>query len=278
MHTRSRSTGARLAATAALSLATLAAGIPSAHGSDASGAPSAQPDPEYVVSLSSSRAATDFEHRKVTLSGTVTRADGTPVAGARVRLSKSVLFNTWNPWGDPIDPTERETLSLGAPRTDANGRFRLSGIRADRWLDQPSLHLFPRHKVAFEASYDPGSPDDNEIYFASTTVNVKPVTSTLSYKVNKTRVRAGDRLVVTGKVKWPAGRGPVKGTRVLLRTYYESAYDAKTTADARGNFTVRAKIRGYDRTFVLFSAPKDYYVAGASKKLPVKNVTPRPAG
>ncbi|QEU96808.1 hypothetical protein [Streptomyces kanamyceticus] len=280
MHLRTRA--ARLTAAAALALTTFALGVPAAHGSTAEQGSTAarttadEPTAAYRVALSSSAATTDFAHRTTDLSGTVTRADGTPVADAPVKLTKIVLYKTWNPWGDPIDPTERESLDLGAVRADAQGRFALSDVRADRWLDQGSVYVFPRHQVEFQASYDPGPPDDNEIYFAYDTLTVQPVASALTYKVNRTKVRAGDTLVVTGKVTWPAGHGPVAGTQVLLRTYYESAYDARATTDARGNFEVRAKIRDYDNEFVLFSAPKDYYIAGASKELPVKNVTPRP--
>ncbi|MFD9904269.1 acyl carrier protein [Streptomyces sp. NPDC059063] len=266
---RSRLPVAGLTATATLALATLTVAIPSAHASDT--AP--EPVPDYNVTLSASPTATDYGHRKVNLSGTVTRADGTPVADAPVKLFEAVTYNTWNPWGDPIDPTEREARNLRTVRTDAQGRFTLKKVKADRWKDTPSIYLFPRHEVQFDASYDPGDPDDNEIYFGQTTVGVRTVTSSISYKVNKTKVRKGDTLVVTGKVKWPAGHGSVKGAPVLLRTYYEAAYNAKTTADARGNFTVRAKIRSYDNEFAIFSAPKDYYIAGADKALPVKNVT-----
>ncbi|GHE40763.1 hypothetical protein GCM10018785_07860 [Streptomyces longispororuber] len=274
MHPRSRFPVARSAAVAALALAVLGIGVPAAHGTDNAPAPGGPPPAPFTVTLSSNTPTTDYGHRAVDLSGTVARADGTPLAGAPVKLLKSVMYTTWNPWGDPIDPVERETLALGTVRTDAEGRFSLADVPADRWQDEPSTFLFPRHEVEFQASYDPGDPDDNEIFFADTTVAAEPVTSTISYKVNKTKVRAGDTLVVTGKVSWPAGHGPVAGTRVLLRTYYESAYNAKTTTDARGNFTVRAKIRDYDNAFVVFSAPKDYYIAGASKHLPVKNVTP----
>lgn len=279
MHLRTRPPVARLTATAALALATLATlshGLAPAHAADTA-RPSDDPPPSpYTVSLTSSASTTDYAHRDVDLTGTVTRADGTPVADAPVVLLKSVLYDTWNPWGDPIDPTERETLNLGTVRTDAKGNFTLPDVKADRWEDKPSVFLFPRHRVEFQASYDPGDPDDNEIYFGGTRVAAQPVTSTLTYKVNRTKVRKGDTLVVTGKVTWPAGHGPVAGTRVFLRTYYESAYDAQTKTDASGLFTVRAKIRGYDNEFVVFSAPKDYYIAGASKDLPVKNVT-RPA-
>lgn len=273
MPLRTRTRLARPAVTAALALAALAVGMAPAHGSDTRAAPSDPPPADFTVTLSSSATATDYAHRTVDLSGTVTRADGTPVADAPVQLGKSVLYNTWNPWGDPIDPTEREHLGLGTVHTDDQGRFTLSNVTADRWQDKPSVFLFPRHRVEFQASYDPGDPDDNHFFYADTRVDVRPVASSLTYKVNKTEVRAGDTLVVKGKVTWPAGHAPVAGTRVLLRTYFESAYNAQTTTDARGNFTVRAKIRAYDKEFVLFSAPKDYYIAGVSKDLPVKNIS-----
>lgn len=271
---RLRTPIARLTATAALALATVAAGMAPAHGTGTRAASSEPPPADFTVTLSSSPTATDFDHRTVDLAGTVTRADGTPVADAPVKIGKSVLYNTWNPWGDPIDPTEREHLALGTVRTDGQGRFSLPNVRADRWQDTASIFLFPRHRVEFQASYDPGDPDDHHFFYADTRVDAEPVASSLTYKVNKTEVHAGDTLVVKGRVTWPAGHGPVAGTRVLLRTYFESAYNAQTTTDARGNFTVRAKIRDYDKEFVLFSAPKDYYIAGASKELPVKNVTP----
>ncbi|KOG89962.1 hypothetical protein [Streptomyces varsoviensis] len=258
---------ARLTTAAALALATTAIGVPATH---AAGTPE-PPDP-FKVTLTSSAAATDFTHRTVDLTGTVTRADGTPAAGVPVQLSQNVTFETWNPWGDPIDPTERESRGLGTLRTDAEGRFALSGVPADRWEKEDSKFPSPSHEVEFRAAYDPGDPDDGHFFFADTSVTVQPVASTLSYKVDKTKVHPGDTLTVTGKVAWPAGHGPVKGTRVLLRTYYETEFNAQTTADANGNFTVRAKIRKDDHDFVLFSAPKDYYIAGATKELPVKNV------
>ncbi|MFE0105310.1 acyl carrier protein [Streptomyces sp. NPDC059009] len=263
---------ARLTAAAALALATVVAAAP-AHGVQAAPAQDGPPAQEFTVTLSSSVTTTDYDHRSTDLSGTVTRADGTPLADAPVTLLKTVRYYSWNPWGDPIDPTERESLRLGTVRTDAQGRFALDDVRADRWQDKASTFLFPQHEVDFTASYDPGDPDDNEVYLADTTVTVKPVASSISYHVNRTKVRAGDTLLVTGKVTWPDGHGPVAGTRVLLRTYYESAYNAQATTDAHGNFAVRAKIRDYDNQFVVFSTPKDYYVAGADKTLPVKNVT-----
>ncbi|MFI6007256.1 acyl carrier protein [Streptomyces sp. NPDC051243] len=258
-----RSTAARPTAVAALALAATAALVQPAHAADGD---------DYQVTLTSSTATTDYANRTVDLTGTLTRADGTPVADAPVRLEASVLFDTWNPWGDPIDPTEWETRDLGTVHTDDEGHFTLEDVPADRVDDQPSPYLFPRHRVMFRAVYDT-DPTDFHMAFADTTVKVEPVTSAITYRVNKTKVRVGDTLVVKGRIAWPAGHGPIAGTRVFLRTYFESAYNAQTTTDARGDFTVRAKIRNYDNEFVIFSAPKDYYIAGASKDLPVKNVT-----
>ncbi|MER6016414.1 carboxypeptidase-like regulatory domain-containing protein [Streptomyces bluensis] len=276
---RIRSRAARLtAATVLAALATTAAGALPAHGAAPAPAPARSAmaaEEAYELSLTASRFTTDFQHRTVTLTGTLTRPDGTPVAGAPVAVGQNVLYNTWNPWGDPIDPVERENRSLGTVVTDTDGRFALPGVKADRWENQGSIFLNPRHEVEFYASYDPAEdPTDHDIVFARAVVAVKPVMSTITYKVDKTRVRPGDTLTVTGKVAWPAGHGPVAGTRVLLRTYYESQYDEETTTDAGGNFTVRARISSYDHEFVLFSAPKDYYIARATTPLPVKNTTP----
>lgn len=254
----------RPTAVAALALAATAVVVPPAHAADGD---------DYLVTLTSSTATTDYRNRTVDLTGTLTRPDGTPVADAPVQLEESVLYNTWNPWGDPIDPTEWETRSVGTVRTDAEGRFTFEDVPADRVDDRPSPYLFPRHQVMFRAIHDT-DPTDFHMAFADTTVKVEPVTSAITYRVNKTTVREGDTLVVKGRVAWPAGHGPIAGTRVFLRTYFESAYNAQTTTDARGNFTVRAKIRDYDNEFAIFSAPKDYYIAGASKDLPVRNVTP----
>ncbi len=258
-----RSTAARPTAVTALALAATAILVPPAHAADGD---------DYRVTLTSSTATTDYTNRTVDLTGTLTRADGTPVTHAPVRLEESVLFDTWNPWGDPIDPTEWETRDLGTVHTDDEGHFTLEDVPADRVDAKPSPYLFPRHRVMFRAVYDT-DPTDFHMAFADTTVKVKPVTSAITYRVNKTKVRVGDTLVVKGRIAWPAGHGPIAGTRVFLRTYFESAYNAQTTTDARGDFTVRAEIRNYDNEFVIFSAPKDYYIAGASKDLPVKNIT-----
>lgn len=255
---------ARLATTTALALVTAAILVPPAHAADGD---------DYQVTLTSSSATTDYDHRTVDLTGTLTRTDGTPLADAPVQLEESVLFDTWNPWGDPIDPTEWETRSLGTVRTDAQGRFTLEDVPADRADSAPSRYLSPSHEVRFRAVYDT-DPTDTHMAFADVGVRVKPVASTLSWRVNKLIVRPGDSLTVTGKVTWPAGHGPVAGTRVFLRQYFESQYDAQTTTDANGNFTIKTKIRKGDLEFVVFSAPKDYYIAGVSKDLPVMNVAP----
>ncbi|MFE7840811.1 hypothetical protein ACFU53_33560 [Streptomyces sp. NPDC057474] len=76
--------------------------------------------------------------------------------------------------------------------------------------------------MEFHASYDPTEdPTDRDMVFARAGVAGKPVASGITYKVNKARVRGGDTLIVTGKVTWPAGHGPVAGPRVFLRTYFD---------------------------------------------------------
>jgi hypothetical protein len=257
-----RSLAARSTAVAVLALLTGALVAPSAHAADR----------DYTMTLTSSTATTDFDHRTVDLTGTLTRPDGKPAADTPVQLEQSVLFDTWNPWGDPIDPTEWETRSLGTVRTDADGRFTVEDVPADRWDDRPSPYLSPRHEVMFRAMYDT-DPTDGQMAFADTTVRVQPVASSLAYRVSRVVVHPGAGLTVTGKVTWPAGHGLVAGTRVYLRQYFESQYNAQTTTDAAGNFTINTRIRAYDHEFVLFSAPKDYYLAGASKELPVRNIS-----
>ncbi|MFJ5262231.1 acyl carrier protein [Streptomyces sp. NPDC088387] len=259
-----RSMAAWPTAVAALVLAATAVAVPSAHAAD---------EDDYRLTLTSSSDTTDFGHRTVDLSGTLTRPDGTPAADAPVRLQASLLFNTWNPWGDPIDPITGEGRDLGTVRTDANGRFVLEDVPADRVPSTPGRTLFPRHEVVFYASHD-ADPADPGYVSADTTVNVQAESSTLTYQVNKRKVREGEYLIVTGKVAWPAGLGPVAGTRVLLRTYFENAYNAQTTTDASGNFMLRAKIDRDDNEFVVFSSPTDYYIAGEGHTLPVENVTP----
>ncbi|MGW3245494.1 acyl carrier protein [Streptomyces sp. NPDC001070] len=235
----------------------------------------------YRLTLSATPDHTDFGHRKVDLSGTLTRSDGTPVVDASISVGQGVMYATWNPWGDPINPVESEGRSLGTLRTDESGRFTLDDVAADRWLDRDSVLLSPLNQVEFYSTYNSAEdPSDHDVVYADATVSTSPVASTLTYKVNKTQVHTGDTLTVTGKVSWPAGHGPVAGTRVFLRTYYENQYNAQTTTDGQGNFTVSAKIRSHDREFVIFSAPHDYYISGAEHTLPVKvgtgGGTPKP--
>lgn len=262
---RTRPLPVRFAATALLTLATLAASTYAA-------APdAAASDDGYVVTLQSDPAVTDYDRRHTDLSGTVTHTDGTPVADADVQLNEFLVFDTWNPWGDPIDPEYLETNPLGTLHTDADGRFGLADVLVDHVTDSSLMNS--AHQVRFAAVYDvdgdPNTPQDS--YYGESTMDVDAVPSTLTYHVNKTTVHAGDTLTVTGTVDWADGHGPVAGTEVFLRTYYENEYRVRTTTDENGTFTLSAQVRDYDNEFVVFSAPRDYYVAGVSRTLPVTN-------
>jgi hypothetical protein len=258
----------RLAATAALLLATGALSTPAA---------SAKPtdDPpvrDHVLKVSTNPAGTDYNKRYVDVSGTLTKADGTPVPNTAVTVEEVIRFTSWNPWGDPIDPTDYEPRELGKPVTDATGKFTIRHVAIDH--ESTSSLLDVQRKVEITASYDvdgnPNTPQDGA--FARTYVATKAKTSSVSYKVNKKRVKAGTILTVQGKVTLPKGV-EAEGTEVFLQTYWENEYRVTTTAEEDGFFVMSVRVRGYDDTFKLRTAPRDFYVSGASQRLPITNTS-----
>jgi hypothetical protein len=271
-----RPMAARLTAAALLALGITAAGVLPTHAAEPVSPPAGSPSPAqaqaaYDLKVNSNAATTDYGHRKVNLDGVLTRADGTPVAGAAVSLREANVFLTWNPWGDPINPYYRESFALGTVKTDPNGRFTLPNTPVD-YKGQSYLHRITRD-VEIYAEYDPDAdPTTDNTVWGSVVLKAKPVASTLTYKVNKHTVRTGNTLTVTGTVKWPAGHGSVAGTPVFLRAYYESQWNAKTTTKANGQFSFTYKVQDGDNDFAVFSAPKDFYIAGKSYQLPVKHV------
>ncbi|MFJ2888721.1 MULTISPECIES: acyl carrier protein [unclassified Streptomyces] len=262
----------RLAATAALLLAAGALSAPAA-----SAAPSdAAPGDAYVLTVTTNPASTNYQERHVDVTGTVTKADGTPAANIPVTLQEVVQFTTWNPWGDPIDPNYYEPRDLGKPVTDANGKFTVPDVDIDHEGGSSLLNV--QRAVHITALYDEdgdlNTPQDG--YFAETTVATKARTSTVSYSVNKKKVKAGDILTVQGKVTLPQGVEP-QGTEIFLQTYWEQQSHVKVTAEDDGFFVLSVRVSSYDDTFVLRTAPTDLYVAGATQKLPITN-TSLPAG
>jgi hypothetical protein len=264
---------ARIAAAASLVLATIAAGALPAHAADAAPRTVGPPGQPYQLNLLTDPASTDYDHRRVNLTGVLTRADGTPVVNGGVVVSEAIIFTTWNPWGDPIDPIYSEARTLDTVRTDQNGQFALPDTLADHVGNSSLSQVQP--VVEFDAEYDPdGDPATYNSVFDSIQRPAVPVQSTLTYKVDKTRVHTGDTLTVSGTVGRPAGHGSVAGTPVFLRAFSESLSDARTTADAAGRFSFRYTVRGEDADFHVFSAPTDFYVAGASADLPVHHPVP----
>ena len=109
-------------------------------------------------------------------------------------------------------------------------------------------------------------------YFADTPVAANAKSSSVSYKVNKKKVKAGDILTVQGKVTLPKGVEP-QGTEVFLQTYWEQESHVKTTVEDDGFFVLSVRVSSYDDTFTLRTAPTDLYVAGAEQKLPITNTS-----
>ncbi|WP_328759150.1 acyl carrier protein [Streptomyces sp. NBC_00271] len=258
----------RLAATAALLLAAGALSAPaaSAKPSDAS------PGDAYVLTVTTNPASTDYDNRHVDVTGTVTKADGTPAPHIPVTIKEVVQFTTWNPWGDPIDPNYYEPRDLGKPVTDASGKFTVPDVDIDHVTGSSLLNV--QHGVQITALYDEdgdlNTPQDG--YFADTTVAANTKSSSLSYQVNKKKVKAGDILTVQGKVTLPKGVEP-GGTEVFLQTYWESEYHVKTTTEDDGFFVLSVRVSRDDDTFELRTAPTDLYVAGADQPLPITNTS-----
>ena len=258
----------RLAATVAFLLAAgaLAAPAASAEPSDA------DPGDAYVLTVSTNPTSTNYDNRYVDVTGTVTTADGTPAPNIPVTVREVVRFTTWNPWGDPIDPTYYDPRDLGTPVTDATGRFSIPDVNIDHRSGNSLLNV--QREVQITASYDEdgdlNTPQDG--YFTDTTVATTAKSSSVSYKVNKKKVKAGDILTVQGKVTLPKGVEET-GTEVFLQTYWESEYDVKTTAEEDGFFVMSVRVSDYDDTFALRTAPTDLYVAGTHQPLPITNTS-----
>ncbi|WP_221351585.1 acyl carrier protein [Streptomyces beigongshangae] len=259
----------RLAATLAF---LLAAGVLSSAPAASAKPSDASPGDAYVLTVTTDPAGTDYDNRRVDVTGTVTKADGTPAPNIPVTLQEVVRFTTWNPWGDPIDPNYYETRDLGEPVSDANGEFTVPDVTIDHEGDSSLLNV--RHEVQITAFYDEdgdlNTPQDG--YYADTTVTVDAKSSSVGYTVNKRRVKTGDHLIVQGRVTLPEGVEP-GGTEVFLQTHWENQYAAKTTANDDGSFMLTTRIRDYDDTFRLSTAPRDLYVAGAYEFLPVTNIS-----
>ncbi|MFJ5272838.1 acyl carrier protein [Streptomyces sp. NPDC088358] len=260
----------RLAATAALLLAAGALSAPAAAAKPSN----ASPGDAYVLTVSTDPAGTDYDNRSVDVIGTVTKADGTPAPHIPVTVQEVVLFTTWNPWGDPIDPTYYEPRDLGTPVSDADGKFTIPDVAIDHVGGSSLLNV--QHRVQITALYDEdgdlNTPQDG--YYADTTVAADAKSSSLSYKVNKKKVKAGDILTVQGKVTLPKGVEP-GGTEVFLQTYNEVEYHVRATTEDDGFFVLSVRVSADDDTFELRTAPRDFYVAGASRSLPITN-TSRP--
>jgi hypothetical protein len=263
----------RLVATAAVLLTAGALSAPAAAAAEPSGASAGD---AYVLKVSTNPTSTGYDKRRVDVTGTVTKADGTPAPNIPVTVQEVIRFTTWNPWGDPIDPNYYEPRDLGKPVTDAHGKFTIRNVNIDHVSGSSLLNV--QRSVDITAFYDEdgdlNTPQDG--YYADTGVTAKAKSSSVSYKVNKKKVKAGDILTVQGKVTLPKGVEP-GDTEVFLQTNWESEYDVRTTTEDDGFFVMSVRVSGHDDTFALRTAPRDFYVAGAHQTLPITNTSlPRP--
>ncbi|GAA3908251.1 hypothetical protein GCM10023084_70590 [Streptomyces lacrimifluminis] len=258
----------RLAVIAALLLTAGAVSGPSASAKPSDAAPSRA----YVLTVTTNPTNTNYNNRQVDVTGTVTKADGTPAPNVPVTVQEVIRFTTWNPWGDPIDPNYYEPRDLGKPVTDAKGQFTIPEVDIDHVAGSSLLNV--QRNVQITASFDEdgdlNTPQDG--YYTATSVATKPKYSSVSYQVNTNKVKKGTILTVQGKVTLPKGVEP-EGTEVFLQTYWENEYRVKTTAEEDGFFVLSVRVRDYDDTFTLRTAPRDLYVAGATKPLPITNTS-----
>ncbi|MDX2546422.1 acyl carrier protein [Streptomyces sp. WI04-05B] len=258
----------RLVVTAALLLTagTLSTSTASAKPSDDA------PARTYVLKVSTNPTTTDFSHRRVDVTGTVTKADGTPAPNVPVTIQEVIRFTSWNPWGDPIDPTDYEPRDLGTPVTDAKGKFTIPHVDIDHVTGSSLLDV--QRKVEITASFDldgnGNTPEDGS--FARTLVTTKAKATSVTYKVSKKKVKKGDILTIQGKVALPKGMDR-EGTQVFLQTYWENESRVQTTTEEDGFFVMSVRVRNYDGTFKLRTAPRDLYVAGTVQNLPITNTS-----
>ncbi|MGW5449326.1 hypothetical protein [Streptomyces asiaticus] len=146
----------RLAATAALLLAAGALSAPAASAKPTD----ASPGDAYVLNVSTNPTSTDYDNRRVDVTGTVTKADGTPAPNFPVTVQEVVLFTTWNPWGDPIDPNYYEPRDLGTPVTDANGKFTIPDVDIDHVGGSSLLTSRSRSPTPRSPAHSRSPPDD----------------------------------------------------------------------------------------------------------------------
>ncbi|MDG5809240.1 hypothetical protein P9869_42885 [Streptomyces ossamyceticus] len=91
-----KSLSTRFAATAAVLLTAGALSAPAAAAKPSG----ASPGDAYVLNVSTNPTSTGYDKRRVDVTGTVTKADGTPAPHIPVTVQEVIRFTTWNPWGD----------------------------------------------------------------------------------------------------------------------------------------------------------------------------------
>ncbi|MFD8425511.1 hypothetical protein [Streptomyces sp. NPDC059466] len=235
----------------ALTLLALLMSLPAGTAQAAS--PEAHPpkdDPGYVVQdLKVVPATADYDHRTVTVSGTLA-IDGDrpgprpPAPGQTVDLVEWGVYQPDDP--DPTAPRTDVFDRLGTVTTDAQGHFRLANAVIDQRIPDPlyknsvyTVHVYAMRRLDPAVYGSWGAHAD-----ASVTCTASPTRFRGDYKVGP---KTGDSRKVTAEGYWERKDGgtwkPFKGGKV--RVTYQPAkpgsttsFEGTTTTGADGHFSV----------------------------------------
>ncbi|MDT3396699.1 hypothetical protein RKE29_08610 [Streptomyces sp. B1866] len=247
-----------LAAPAQAASATTAQPSPAAGSSQAAGSAEAAAESPYVFAdLAVSTYGLDYNQRKLTLTGRLTRhaPDGgpdVPVAGERVDIAQNWLNDT----GDPGQDDNVYSL-LGTVTTGADGRFRLEQVEIrhrDLTSDMPDLGDFTVRVLAAHR-LDPRGPADPSNWEAVTRygdIGATPAKARLTTRFTKgPATRTGRDVEVEGTFQRKDGSiwRPVKGIGISVQYVAEGggreiSHQLRTDGDGTFSDTVRVPADG----------------------------------
>jgi hypothetical protein len=245
-------------------------------------------------------AATDYDHRTVTLTGVLLRrhhGDGQdePAPGEPVDLLGSVAGTA--PTDDPAPGGGQDTgTPLGTVVTDAQGRFRLDGVRVDRLPDPAAgpgpytVQVRAVHRAGGGTAGDDPAQDGGEVD-ARLDITATPSTARLTVDYTLGAVTSAGRAVTAQGAldrDTPLGPRPVPGAtvRVSYRVPGTPALVSTATTGSDGHFSVTFAATADGTASAAVAGPPDPYLdvggpAGTGRPIelaaPSTSPVPRPA-